>query len=423
VSRYREELAWLYGLESRGIKLGLERMHEAVALRGHPERELVFIHVAGSNGKGSVATMLESTLRAAGYRTGQFSSPHLQRYVERVRVDGRPISEREAALRLRSLRTDARLPALSFFEHSTLLAFEAFRDAQCDIVLLEVGLGGRLDSTNIVTPRVSVITNISLEHQRILGETRARIAKEKAGIIKPGVPCVVGAKGREVRRAISAVARRQKAPVRWLGRDFEAAWAGRSLDVRVGTRRWDGLQLGLRGRYQGENAACVIAALWELGSSEFAVPEQALRRGLRNAKWPGRLELHKGQPSFLFDAAHNAAGCAALVSHLDSLNWPGPIVLLFAAMKDKRHDRMLAAFDGTVAQRVYVAPAIERATAPARLAELRPGTVARSVRDGLARAQRAAGPDGLVVVAGSIFLVSEVRALVKGVRTDPIIAM
>jgi dihydrofolate synthase/folylpolyglutamate synthase len=398
-------------------------MQEAVALRGHPERELVFIHVAGSNGKGSVVTMLESTLRAAGYRTGQFSSPHLQRYVERVRVDGRPISEREAAQRLRSLRTDARLPALSFFEHSTLLAFEAFRDAQCDIVLLEVGLGGRLDSTNIVTPRVSVITNISLEHQRILGETRARIAKEKAGIIKPGVPCVVGAKGREVRRAISAVARRQQAPVRWLGRDFEATWAGRSLDVRVGTRRCDGLQLGLRGRYQGENAACVVAALWELGSSEFAVPEQALRRGLRNAKWPGRLELHKGQPSFLFDAAHNAAGCAALVSHLDSLNWPGPIVLLFAAMKDKRHDRMLAAFDGTIAQRVYVAPAIERATAPARLAELRPGTVARSVRDGLARAQRAAGPDGLVVVAGSIFLVSEVRALVKGVRTDPVIAM
>jgi len=148
-------------------------MEAAAEVRGHPEREVRYVHVAGTNGKGSVATMVESVLRQAGYRTGQFASPHLQRYVERVRIGGRPISEREAAIRIEGLREDQRLPPLSFFEYTTLLAFEAFRDAKCDIVVLEVGLGGRLDSTNIVIPEVSVITNISFEHERILGNTLA----------------------------------------------------------------------------------------------------------------------------------------------------------------------------------------------------------------------------------------------------------
>ena len=244
MTRYPEALRWLYGLESRGIKLGLDRIAEAAEIRGHPERALRYVHVAGTNGKGSVSAMVESVLRAAGYRTGQFASPHLQRYVERVRIDGRPISEREAANRIEELRADTRLPPLSFFEYTTLLAFEAFRDACCDIVVLEVGLGGRLDSTNIVTPEASVITNISLEHQRILGDTLAKIAREKAGVLKPGVPCIVGARGTSVRRAISARASAVHSPLRWIDHDFESEWHDRSLSVRVGDRQWTGLRLG-----------------------------------------------------------------------------------------------------------------------------------------------------------------------------------
>jgi folylpolyglutamate synthase/dihydropteroate synthase len=221
VTRYQDALRWLYGLESRGIKLGLERMLAAAEVRGHPERGVRYVHVAGTNGKGSVATMVESVLRTAGYHTGQFASPHLQRYVERVRIAGRPITESEAAARIESLRADDRLPALSFFEYTTMLAFEAFRDAQCDIVVLEVGLGGRLDSTNIVTPEVSVITNISLEHERILGNTVTKIAREKAGVLKPGVPCVVGTRSKSARRVIRARAQTVGAPVRWIDRDFE----------------------------------------------------------------------------------------------------------------------------------------------------------------------------------------------------------
>jgi dihydrofolate synthase/folylpolyglutamate synthase len=423
VTGYPEALRWLYGLESRGIKLGLDRIADAAEVRGHPERGLRYVHVAGTNGKGSVATMVESVLRAAGYRTGQFASPHLQRYVERVRIGGRPISERDAANRIDELRADTRLPPLSFFEYTTLLALEAFRDACCDIVVLEVGLGGRLDSTNIVTPEASVITNISLEHQRILGDTLAKIAREKAGVIKAGVPCIVGARGTSVRRAIGARASAVHAPIRWIDRDFESVRSERSLSVRVGDREWTDLRLGLRGEYQGDNAACSLATLVELGERGFDVSDEHIRTGLKRAKWPGRIEWHSGHPAFLFDAAHNAAGCETLGRYLAEREFPGRVVLLFGAMRDKDHRRMLAAFDGRVERRIYTAPAIDRSEPPWRLAKLRDGTVARSVRDAVARAKRAAGPNGLVVTAGSIFLVSEVRALVKKVRTDPPIAM
>jgi dihydrofolate synthase/folylpolyglutamate synthase len=423
VTRYKEALAWLYGLESRGIKLGLERIRSAAELRDNPERASRYVHIAGTNGKGSVATMLESVLRAAGYRTGQFASPHLQRYVERVRIGGRPISEREAALRIESLRSDTRLPPLSFFEYTTLLAFEAFRDARCDIVLLEVGLGGRLDSTNIVTPEVSVITNISREHERILGDTLWKIAREKAGILKPGVPGVVGTRVPSAKRSISARAKTVGAPLRWIDRDFKADWSNGSLHVRVGEREWDGLRLGLQGRHQADNAACVLATLDELSRADFEISDANIRMGLKKANWPGRLEWHRGEPSFLFDAAHNASGCETLVRYLDTLEPSGRVVLLFGAMRDKNHQRMLAAFDGRVDHRVYAAPSVHRSESPAVFAKLREGTVARSVRDAVSRAKRAAGSNGLVVVAGSIFLLAEVRGLVKNVRTDPPIAM
>jgi len=423
VTRYKEALRWLYGLESRGIKLGLDRMAAAASMRGHPERGLRYVHIAGTNGKGSVATMVESVMREAGYRTGRFTSPHLQRYVERLAIGGRPISEREAAARLEELRADTRLPPLSFFEYTTLLAFEAFRDAQCELVVLEVGLGGRLDATNIVIPEVSVITSISLEHQLILGDTIAKIAREKAGVLKPEVPCVVGTRARSARRAISSRARAVHAPVRWIDRDFQATWDQRFLSVRVGEREWQSLQLGLRGRYQGDNAACALAALVELGARGFEASDAHIRTGLKRAKWPGRLEWHRGHPAFLFDAAHNASGCETLARYLGELQFPGRVVLLFGAMRDKDHRRMLAAFDGHVDRRVYSAPKVRRSERPERLAKIREGAAARSVRDAVARAKRAAGPDGLVVVAGSIFLLSEVRALVKNVRSDPPIAM
>jgi len=423
VTRYAEALRWLYGLESRGIKLGLERMTRAAEVRAHPEAGLQFVHIAGTNGKGSVAALLESVLRAAGYRTGQFASPHLQRYVERVRIEGRPISERAAAQRIEALRHDPRLPELSFFEYTTLLAFEAFAEAKCDIVLLEVGLGGRLDATNIVTPVVSVISNIGLEHERILGDTLAKIAREKAGVLKPGVTCVSGVTQSTARAAITKRANLVGAPLVRIGRDFSSEWRNGKLWCTVGDHCFPDLRLGLQGRHQASNAACAVAALQELRRMGFVVSDRDLRLGFRRVKWPGRLEWHRGNPTFLFDAAHNAAGCRSLAAYLENERFPGRVVLLFGAMKDKNHRQMLGAFDDVVDRRVYVASKMRRVQEPSSLARIRGGTVARSVRDGLRIARRMAGPNGLVLVAGSIFVVAEVRGAVKGVRTDPPIAM
>ena len=381
------------------------------------------MHIAGSNGKGSVAAMMERVLRTAGYRTGQFSSPHLQRYVERVRIDGRPLSEAEAARRLESLRHDGRLPPLTFFEHTTVLALEAFRDAECDVVLLEVGLGGRLDSTNVVDPALSIITNISLEHERILGDTLSQIAREKAGILRRGVPVLVGARDPSARRVIRARAKKVGAPASFIEAEFDARWANGKLDVQVGERCLDGVRLGLRGRYQGDNAACAVAGLLALDEQGFELDENVIRQGLARTRWPGRLEWHKGRPSFLFDAAHNAEGCRRLAEHLAEVGWDGPVVLLFGAMHGKDHRRMLAAFDGRVTHRVYAAPRVHRAAPVETFSNIRRGRTARSLPEGLRIAKEKAGPSGVVVVAGSVFLVSEIRALVKGIRTDPPIAM
>ncbi len=226
MSGYQEALTWMYGLESRGVKLGLAPMQAALSLRGNPHDGLRYLHVAGTNGKGSVCAMTERALRAAGYRTGWFSSPHLHRYVERIRINGRPIAEAEMARRLFSLRDDPRLPQLTFFEYTTVAAFEAFREHGCDVVVLEVGLGGRLDSTNVVSPTVTVVTNIGLDHMHVLGDNIRSIAREKAGIIKARAPLVTGVRD-PVAAAVMTEKVRRMGTTSWrLGRDFSITPTG-----------------------------------------------------------------------------------------------------------------------------------------------------------------------------------------------------
>ena len=212
MSGYQEALTWMYGLESRGVKLGLAPMQAALSLRGNPHDGLRYLHVAGTNGKGSVCAMTERALRAAGYRTGWFSSPHLHRYVERIRINGRPIAEAEMARRLFSLRDDPRLPQLTFFEYTTVAAFEAFREHGCDVVVLEVGLGGRLDSTNVVSPTVTVVTNIGLDHMHVLGDNIRSIAREKA--VKKWRRDWKIASGDEARRRCKMVSAKPTVPAR-----------------------------------------------------------------------------------------------------------------------------------------------------------------------------------------------------------------
>jgi dihydrofolate synthase/folylpolyglutamate synthase len=435
-TRYQRALARLYALQSRGIRLGATRMESALALRGHPERGQLFIHVGGTNGKGSVSAVIAQCLRAAGLRTGLFTSPHLHRYVERVRIDGKPIGQREATARIEDLLetfSKPGAPDTTFFELTTLLAIEAFRDHRCDVVVLEVGLGGRLDATNAVKTAVSVITRVARDHTQVLGETLAEIAGEKAGILRRGVPAVIGVRDASALRVIEAQARRVKAPLYRIDRDFGASRAadGR-LDAQAFGHALRGLKLGLLGEHQLENVACAVAAL-RLFDKRFAkrglgVPEAALRRGLATVRWPARLEYLKarpGRPTVLLDAAHNQDGADALARHLRSHpTRGGKRVLVFGALADKEYGSMLRSLASQCDELIVCEPNISRAAPLSRLVRVaRRAKRAGSTAAALRAAHRLAGARGEIVVAGSIFLVAEARALLLGVRTDPPIRM
>jgi len=408
--RYREALRFLYALELRGVRLGLLPMKRALALSGHPERTLRFVHVAGTNGKGSVAAMIEAALREGGFRTGLYTSPHVHRFAERIRINGRPIFDQEIEHHVTSLKrllTGRGAPRLTFFEATTWVALEAFRSHRPDVVVLETGLGGRLDATNVVSPEVSVITSVGMDHEALLGHTLVSIAREKAGIIKRGVPVVVGARQRNVRAVILRKARASSAQALLIDRDFRAQPSG----------------LALPGVHQLDNAACARAALGLLSDRGFAVSNATTRRAFAAVRWPGRLENVAGRPPVLLDAAHNPDGCKALASYLRALRRPGKRVLLFGAMTDKNTRAMLKALDGVVDARVYTSTGMTRSEAPSTLASIRPGECTESVRDALRLARRLAGPRGLVVVAGSIFVMAEARRWLLRPRTDPLIAL
>lgn len=426
--RYAQAIEHLYALQSRGIRMGVQRMHDALELRGRPDRGQLLIHVAGTNGKGSVATMLSECLRAAGYRTGLFTSPHLHRWVERIRIDGKPLGEREASRRivdmLRAFEAPG-APETTFFELTTLAGIEAFRDHGCDVAVMEVGLGGRLDATNATTPVATVITRIALDHTRILGDTLGKIAAEKAGIIKPGVPMVCGVRGAQPRRVIARRAQRHGAPLSFIGTDFDVVDGEKTFGVTRAGRTIDGLRLGLEGDHQRHNAACAIATLDALahGPTGLVVSDEAIRTGLRRVRWPARMEWLRGSPDVLFDAAHNIDGCQALAAHVRAQPHTGRRVLVFGAMRDKDFGAMVRTLAPCFDRLIYSPPNMRRAASYSALNRARPGVRARGLGDALYRARRAAGADGLVVVAGSIFLVAGARERLLGVRSDPYIRM
>lgn len=404
---YDECLRWLYALQPRGIRLELDRMRAACARRGDPERGLRVVHVAGTNGKGSVCAMLESVLRAAGLRTGLYTSPHLHSFRERVRIAGEPIARDEVARRVSEVRAMLEAPGaplLTFFEVTTLVALEAFRDAGCDVVVLEVGLGGRLDATNVIeAPLATAITSIALDHQQYLGETIATIAGEKAGIAKPGVPLVVGRVDAEAEAVI-------------------AERAG-SVGARI-VRAEPAAEGALPGAFQRENLGVVRALIDVLRARGLAVPEDAVRAGLAEVRWPGRLEAIDGAPAVLVDAAHNPDGCRALAAHLASLpGAPASRVLVFGAMADKPWREMLAILRPHVGAVVAVAPPMPRAERAEVIAAEVGAEAAPSIAAGVDRARALAGATGLVVCAGSIFVLAEARAHVLGIESEPAIPM
>jgi len=422
---------WLFDLAQFGIKFGLENMRAIVAELGHPERAFRSLHVAGTNGKGSVTAMAETALRLAGHRTARYTSPHLVDLTERFVIDGRPVDRaalRESADRVRgavdALRTRGVLEVHpTFFEVTTAIAFDLFRVAQVDVAVCEVGLGGRLDATNVLSPVATAITSIGFDHQQYLGSTLADIAREKAGIIKPGVPVVLGSLPHDAAAAVARIADERHAP---LVRSDEEVHVGpvttvangqQQFALRTVTRDYGRVQLALAGAHQLGNAAVAVRLLEVAEHQGIAVGAEAIRRALGAVQWPGRLQhltLANGADALL-DAAHNGEGAAALAQYLGSLGAPRPLV--FSAMRDKDVTTMLQALLPAVSDIVITRASNPRAAEPADIARLvqtlapdRRVSTCESPAEAIARASHG-GQD--VVVAGSIFLLGDVLEAVR----------
>lgn len=425
--RYEDAIAELFAMSSRGIRLGVQRMEDALKYRGFVHKDKRYVQVAGTNGKGSVASMVAAVLHRAGYRTGLFTSPHLHRWVERIAIDGEPIEEDEAGRRIGEIleafsRPGA--PEITFFEITTLIALEVFRDRQCDVAVLETGLGGRLDATTAVRPQVGAITRVALDHMHLLGESIEAIANEKAGIIKSGVPVVVGVRTPSAQRVILDRAARLQAPVRLVDRDyFVEPHDTQSFSVRVGEREFSKLQLGLSGVHQFQNAGCAVATLLELESCTTLKVSAAIADGLRDARWPGRVEVVAQDPQIVLDAAHNTDGCRALADFVSDAKVTGPRVLIFSSMRDKDFPGMLRTLSPVFDAIIYCPLEMRRAATYSMLNQVRKGERAPNLDRALRLAKQRSGTDGMVVVAGSIFLVAAARAKLLNLRSDPQIRM
>ncbi|MEZ5287702.1 MAG: Mur ligase family protein [Vicinamibacterales bacterium] len=414
----------LFALEQFGIKLGLDNIRALTAALGHPERAYPTIHVAGTNGKGSVSAMVERALRAEGYRTGLYTSPHLDRIEERVAIDGIPVEGGAfEACASAVLDTAARLRASggldvspTFFEATTALAFEAFRRASVDVAVIEVGLGGRFDATNVVEPLVTAVTSIAFDHERHLGHTLAAIAYEKAGIAKAGVPLVVGELPDEAGRVVQDAAASVGAPVVSAARAIERVEMHdgvATVCVRTGPGASQDVTLALRGRHQAANAAVAVSILDTAAAHGLAVRRASVLTGLSDARWPGRLEwLDTGAGRVLIDAAHNPAGAAALASYLVDAG-VAPLPLVLAMMADKDVSGMIAPL-APVASRIVASEAVSPRALPAgalasRLRELVPDLPVEIEPDPL-RAVRCALAGGHAAAGGSMYFTGPLRA-------------
>jgi dihydrofolate synthase/folylpolyglutamate synthase len=416
-----------------GIKFGLETMRALVAEMGHPEKAYPSLLIAGTNGKGSVAAYCDAALRASGLRTGRYTSPHLVRVNERITVDGRPITDaafaravhevRDAAARLVKRRVLRGHP--TFFEVLTAAAFAHFRSEQVDVAVLEVGLGGRLDATNVAEPVVSAIVSVDLDHEIYLGRTLAKIAREKAGVLRAGRATVVGPLAPEARRAVRAQAKAERARLVEARRGARLWHEPEAFELRTQAHHYRRV-VPLPGAHQRDNLLVAIRLLEEAKRAGIPVKFDLVSKAVARVEWPGRLQRLPGRPEILLDGAHNPAGARALATHLKGRP---PFVLVFGAMADKDVRGIARHLFPLASGIVLTTPRVSRAATPRALAK-RAGKLAAGARheprvgNALAlacRLARANGPDTRVVVAGSLYLVGAVlklkRATPRGSRS------
>jgi dihydrofolate synthase/folylpolyglutamate synthase len=411
---YPETLDYIFNLRGGEIDLKLDRVERALALFGHPERTYPSFHIAGTNGKGSTAAMLHRILTTAEYRAALYTSPHVISFTERIRVGEEEISQDEVVEIAATIkrRTAAENIRLTFFEIVTVMAFIYFARRAVDVAVIEVGLGGRLDATNLVLPRVAIITTIAKDHEAYLGSDLLSIAGEKAGILKQGVPLVGGSFAPEVKSLFQQIAAGKNSASYFLGQDFSVAVKdqGRFDYSGLGWSLKD-LSLALGGRHQKNNAALALCAL-ELAQGDFPVDESAVRRGLQTTFWPGRLEVIAQRPMLILDGAHNGEGIRTLAGEMRALLGEKKAKILFASMADKDWPLMLGELSAVAGEIVLTRVALERSAEPAKMAAAVrdvPVVIEEDSRRGLCRLWESSAPDDVILVAGSLYLLGEVR--------------
>ena len=415
MERYFETLEKIFNLRGGIIDLRLDRMRQALALFNHPENQFPSLHIAGTNGKGSTAALLHNILQQAGYRTALYTSPHLESFTERIRIGHEEIAQTEVvslADEIWHCRAEANVP-LTLFEFITVMAFIYFARNRVNVAVIEVGLGGRLDATNVVTPLVSIITTIAKDHEAYLGPDELSIAREKGGIIKPRIPVICGKVSEPVTAVLQEIARLRESPAYFLGTSFSFLLKNERLFDYIGIKQnLSGLALALRGRHQLANASLALAAL-ELVNEHFPVPQAALRYGLETVRWPGRLEVISERPLVILDGAHNPEGVRALADALIELRQGRKIKLLFATMADKEWQLMLEILAKLADEIIFTRVSMERSADPELLAKNIPVPIpSRVIQDSqtaLAALLDRAQPDDMLVVAGSLYLLGEVR--------------
>lgn len=417
---YSHALNYLYSLDKFGMVFGLENIKWLLNLMCNPHACLKTVHIGGTNGKGSVASMLSHILKEAGYTVGKYTSPHLVSFTERITVNEVEITEGEVAeiteiIREKVERED-RNRFFTFFDFTTALAFEYFRRKATDISIIEVGLGGRLDSTNVVEPLISIITNVSYDHMDYLGEDINDIAKEKAGIIKSGIPVITAAKDTPW-DIIEETAKRHSSPLYKLNRDFTyEKRSDQTMSYRGLMKNFDNLSINLMGDHQFINGSIALCATEVLSSSGFPVSEDSIRNALARIKWQGRLEIVKENPTIILDGAHNPDGACALSEFLKSHFTDKKKILIFGVMKDKDYRKIIEIITPLMDRVILTKPSIERALLPHEMeGYVKNAIVTEDLRSALTKAKTMAGKQDMILVTGSFYTIGEAKQIIDEV--------
>jgi len=416
---YVETMKYLNSFGRFGIKLGLSRTSELLGLLGNPQEDFRSVHVGGTNGKGSVTAMVSNILQESGFRVGRYTSPHLDDFRERITVDGVPVSRSSLASlagRVKPLVHEVKRSSTqpTFFEVTTAIAFKYFSERKVDYAVVEVGLGGRLDATNVINPEVSIITNIGLEHTDVLGRTIGSIAAEKGGIIKKGVPVVTAEKKREALEVLGRICRQKDAKLIKLGEYASCSNAkcdlgGCTFDLKTPHRNYYGLKVKLLGEHQVENAALAVLAAEQLG-----MDGRSIRSGILKTRLPGRLEIMQSRPLVVMDCAHNPPAMRALRNSLKLFKYK-KLILVIGMMRDKEIGRIAKEIVPAADFVIINKPNLERAAQPEAIeTEVRryhkPTKIIGDVRSSVRYAKSIAGKDDLVLITDSIYMLSEARA-------------